>query len=426
MSHIQPVSNTDAGPGQGLPIKLILGIFLPFSSGYYLSYLFRSINAVIAPDLVADVQLGAAELGFLTSVYFLTFALLQLPLGLALDHFGPRRVAALLLLVAASGALVFSFSDNLVGLTLGRALIGAGVSSCLMSSFKAFALWFPPQKLPMVNGVLLAVGGLGAISATVPIEFFLTVSDWRTLFFGLAIATAASAIFIYFLVPEHREVTPSSGFSDQLAGLGWVFRDAFFWRVAPLGAVSAGASQAVLGLWAGPWLSDVAGFDRSEVAAHLMVGACGMSAGFLLMGMLAERLSRIGIPPTRIVGIGMSGFMLMMLALASGAGSSGPVWPLLLAFGFIATGSTINYALMSQHFGPRFAGRANTALNLLVFVVSFSMQWLFGAVLGFWESPLTSQYPAEGYRSAFAVFASLQILALCWFYGPGRWRAEGV
>lgn len=426
MSHSLPVSKTDAGPGRALSAKLVLGIFLPFSTGYYLSYLFRSINAVIAPDLVADAHLEAAELGFLTSVYFLTFALLQLPLGLALDRFGPRRVAALLLLVAAAGALVFSLAEGLPGLTLGRALIGAGVSACLMSSFKAFALWFPPQKLPVVNGVLLAVGGLGAISATLPVELLLAVIDWRMLFFGLALATAGSAVLVYCMVPEHHEAASHTGFADQLLGLGQVFRDAFFWRVAPLGAISSGASQTVLGLWAGPWLRDVAGFDRGEVASHLMIGACGMSAGFLLMGMLAERLSKIGIAPTRLVGFGMSAFMLMMLALAGGAGSGGLVWPLLLAFGFIATGSTINYALMSQHFGPLFAGRANTALNLLVFVVSFFMQWLFGAVLGFWESPPAAHYAAEGYRTAFAALASLQVLALYWFYGPGKRRAEHV
>ena len=120
---------TGATHARPLPLVLVLSVFLPFAAGYYLSYLYRSINAVIAPNLAADAGVGAADLGLLTSVYFLTFAALQLPLGLALDRFGPRRVAAALLLVAAAGAVVFAWADGLSGLVLGRALIGAGVTS---------------------------------------------------------------------------------------------------------------------------------------------------------------------------------------------------------------------------------------------------------------------------------------------------------
>jgi predicted MFS family arabinose efflux permease len=413
----------EAERSPSLSRTLVLSVFLPFAAGYFLSYLYRSINAVIAPDLVADAGLAAADLGFLTSVYFLTFAALQLPVGLALDRFGPRRVAASLLLLAATGATVFAFADGLAGLTLGRGLIGAGVSACLMSSFKAFSLWFSPQRLPAINGMLLAFGGLGAISATAPVEWLLTITDWRVLFLGLALTTAVAALAIFTIVPEQQQASGHGSLSDQLAGLRRVFCDAFFWRVAPIGAISAGASQAVLGLWAGPWLRDVAGFARAEVATHLFIAACATAAGFLLSGLITERLSRMGVAPVKVVGAGMTAFMLMMILLASGG--VGPVWLLLIGFAFLATSGTVNYALVSQYFGTQLAGRANTALNLLVFIASFLMQWLLGVVIGFWEDPVTLQYADQGYHVAFGGLAALQALALFWFFGPGRRRAGG-
>lgn len=124
----------------GSSSRLLVRLFAPFAFGYFLSYLFRTVNAVIAPDLARDLGLQPASLGLLTAAYFLAFAAFQLPLGVLLDRFGPRRVEAGLLLVAAAGALVFARAESLGGLIAGRALIGFGVSSCLMAAFKGFAL----------------------------------------------------------------------------------------------------------------------------------------------------------------------------------------------------------------------------------------------------------------------------------------------
>ena len=130
----------------------VLHVLLPFAAAYFLSYVYRSVNAVIAPDLARDFSLSAANLGLLTSAYFLTFAAFQLPLGLLLDRFGPRRTDAVLLLIAALGALVFAFAPVLPVLIFGRALIGLGVSGCLMSGIKANVVWFPLSRLGSMNG----------------------------------------------------------------------------------------------------------------------------------------------------------------------------------------------------------------------------------------------------------------------------------
>ncbi|MAF50419.1 MAG: hypothetical protein CMM10_19360, partial [Rhodospirillaceae bacterium] len=168
---------------------LVFRIYIPFAAGYYLSFGFRTINAVIAPDLVRDIGIDAAGLGLLTSVYLLTFAAFQIPLGVLLDRYGPKATQVLLLMFAALGAYLFARAGSVEGLIAGRALIGFGVSGCLMASLKAFAEWFPRRHLPLVNGVTFMVGGIGAMSSTAPVEAVLGVTDWRGVFLGMAAAT---------------------------------------------------------------------------------------------------------------------------------------------------------------------------------------------------------------------------------------------
>lgn len=393
---------------------LVLRLFVPFAAGYYLSYVFRTVNAVAAPNLVADTGLGADALGFLTSMYLAAFAVLQLPLGILLDRFGPRRVEAALLTIAAAGSMVFAFSDGLLGLSIGRALIGVGVSCCMMASFKAFAMWFAPHRLPSIYACLLAFGALGAVSATVPVEWFLGLLDWRTLFIGLGVFALVVSLAVFTIVPDHHEPPGHTTFADQLRGLGFVFRDRFFLGVAPLAAVSSGTSLAINGLWAGPWLRDVAGLGRDAVATHLLIISSSMGVGFLALGLLTERLTRLGLRPVTIAAGGMTAFMIMVAIFA--VGMTGPMlWLLLLGVGFLATSGSLSYSLVSRHFGRHLAGRANTALNVLVFVAAFTIQWAIGGVLSGWEDPATRQYDPAGYRIAFAGTVVLQAIALVWF-----------
>lgn len=398
-----------------LPASIALRVFLPFAAGYFLSYIYRAVNAVIAPDLVIDAALSGADLGFLTSVYFLAFAFFQLPLGVLLDRFGPRRVEAVLLLFAAAGSIVFALGSDLASLTVGRALIGLGVSCCMMASFKAFVLWFRPQRLPLVNGCLLSFGALGALAATLPVEWWLAaVSDWRGLFLALAVFCAAVALAVFTVVPDHHEAPAHLTLKDQLGGLKVIFCDGFFWRIGIGASMSQGAALAVAGLWAGPWLRDVAGLSRPEVASHLMLVAAALGAGFFTMGAVAERLSRLGVRPVTIAGAGMAALTLVMAVMAVGAPDE--LWLLLAAFGFFSSSGSLSYAVLSQHFPRQLAARANTAQNMLVFTFAFSMQWAIGAIVGYWEDPVTQQYSPEGYQVAFGGLVILQVSALCWFF----------
>lgn len=401
----EPPSNPD--------FKLTLRIVLPFAAGYFVSYVFRTVNAVISPDLVDAFSLLPADLGLLTSTYFLTFAAFQLPLGILLDRYGPRRVDAFLLLFAAAGAAAFAVADGFGTLVVGRALIGFGVSACLMASFKAFTLWFPAERLPLVNGWVMAAGGMGALAATAPVEVALGVTDWRGVFVVLSVLTMVASALIYLVVPEREQAPPSTTFREQLGGVLEVFRSRYFWQIVPLALLSQASFLAIQGLWSGPWLRDVAGFDRATVASVLFATAGAMVTGHLVLGNMAWRLARRGIPTMWVAGAGMFSLILVQFALALGGGAFAvPLW---LAFGFLGAAGILPYAVLSQHFPSRLAGRANTGLNLLVFVGAFGGQWGIGAIIGFWPETGYGGYSPEGYRAAFLTAAVAQALAFGWF-----------
>ena len=249
--------------------RLIACVLLPFAAGYYLSYLFRTINALIAGDLTAELGLSAADLGLLTSVYFLVFAAVQLPFGVLLDRYGPRIIQSALLLLASAGALVFALADGLLGLVIGRALIGLGVALALMAGFKAIVLWFPPERLALANGWFVMLGALGAVTATAPAELVVQAIGWRGLFAVLAGLSALAALLILFAVPEPTGSRLRSADWCRPSSLWAIYRDRRFWRIAPLSAIGVGTSWSLQGLWAAPWLRDVDGLDRAAVVQHL-------------------------------------------------------------------------------------------------------------------------------------------------------------
>ena len=392
---------------------LFLRVFLPFALGYFISYFFRNVNAIIEADLVGDLGFSAASLGLLTSVYFISFASFQLPLGLLLDRFGPRRTESVLLIFAALGALIFSMAESLSGLILGRLLIGFGVSACLMASFKAYVLWFPPDRLPLMNGLQMVAGGLGAMSATVPLRTALEFTDWRGVFLILSGLTLFSALVLWLVYPEKEGSAGPVPMKKQLEGLKTVLTSRPFLAIAPLVMFSQSAQMAIQGLWAKPWLRDVAGLDEAECANHLMWMMAAMMAGFFLLGLLSERLYQARkISPVTVGVSAMAVFIVLQLLMALGWTAQ----PMLLmtAFSFFATAGILPYAGLSQIFPKALSGRVSTSLNLTVFLGAFAVQWGLGEIINLWPSE-GKGYAPESYGAAFGSLAVLQLCGLLWF-----------
>ena len=388
----------------------MLVVFGPFAAGYFLSFFFRNVNAVISRELAVEFSLSSADLGFLTSMYLLAFAAFQLPLGVLLDRYGPRRVVAALLCVAAAGALIFALARDFTMLSIGRALIGLGVSAGLMGAIKAFTLWFPLSRLATLNGLYLAAGGIGAISATAPAEALLGAYGWRALFIVLFAASLGAALLVFFVVPEKKLPGEGQTLRQQVAGFGGIFASVPFWRIAlPLTVCHAGYLT-LQGLWLGPWLYDIAGETRQGVANYLFATALAYMAGSIFFGVAADRLAhRVSRMTMFKLGLCVSVAMFILLAARVQTG----LWLILMVFGFTSISAALAYALLTPLFAPELTGRLSTASNMMMFGFSFAFQWGVGAVLRL-HPAVDGRYAPEGYSVALGILAALQLATLAW------------
>jgi MFS family permease len=397
-----------------LPLSIIIAtVLLPFAAGYYLSYVFRTINAVMAGNLAAEFRLGPAELGFMTSVYFLAFVAVQLPAGVALDRYGPRRVQSTLLLVAAVGSLLFATADSVAGLMLGRALIGFGVAISLMAGLKAIVLWVPPERLALANGLMVMLGALGAVTATTPAETLIAHLGWRGLFWLLAWLCAVCALLIYAVVPEAR--TRRQHAVAPALGLRAIYTDPRFWRIAPLSATTIATSWSIQGLWAAPWLANVEALARGPVVAHLFAMAVALSVGALLLGVVADRLRRRGVSPHALLAAMAASAILAQLAIITRMPI--PAYGAWIVVSVAGAATVLSFASMAELFAKETLGRANAALNLLHVGGALIVQCLTGFVVALWPEQ-NGHHPAIAYQTAFAANLALQVSALTWFLLP--------
>ncbi|GAB2179985.1 MFS transporter [Denitratisoma sp. agr-D3] len=389
-------------------------IFLPYALGYYISYLLRTVNAVIAPDLSQELGLSAADLGLLTSAYLIAFALVQLPLGMALDRFGPRRVEAALLLLCAAGCAAFALGRNLSQLALARGLIGLGVSACLMAAFKAFSLWFPPERQAALSSSIMVAGGLGALTASAPFSFLLPLVGWRGIFWGLALLAVVAA-WAVSRTPERESGATGEGLAAQLQGVARILACRHFWRFAPQTGMMIGGFIAIQSLWAVPWLMTVNDASQHHAAFHLLLLNLALMTGYILIASTITRCTRRGITPVHFITVGNTLALIVSLVLIVDAAPSVLLWTV---FGLVFAAANLSYAAHAQGYSRHLSGRANTCLNLGVFVCGFALQWGFGLVVDAGQARGLDR--DDALRLAWAMLLALQAASLVWFILGGR------
>jgi type IV secretory pathway TrbF-like protein len=223
--------------------------------------------------------------------------------------------------------------------------------------------------------------------------------------------TVASALTIWFVVPQATSAKPSSNDHASIS-LKIIYRDARFWGLAPLSATCAGAAWALQGLWATPWLTDVDGLPQADVTRHLLIIAIVQGIAALLLGAAADRLRRRGVGPQILLGFVATTFIAAQLALILRLPVSSYLpWSIVAAAG---SGPILSYAILAEYFPKEITGRANGALNVFHFGAAFAIQYIIGVVIALWPSQ-DGHYPAIAYQVAFGLILTLQAAALAWF-----------
>jgi len=392
-------------------VAVFFCVFLPFALGHYLSSLLRNVNAVLAPSLVDALALTPGQLGLLTSAFFFSFALVQLPVGIGLDRYGPRKVQLCLMAFGAVGVLMFAWGQSFNQLLAARTLMGFGLGGCFMSAVKAVSTWVAPKRLPSVQGYLMAIGGLGSASSTLPVSKALEYADWRSLFVILAGLTACCGLLIQLLSPP---TAPGNASPPTLASVLDVYRAPAFRKTISLVLVSHMVFFGIQGLWIGRWLSDVARFPDDVVAYLLYMGMASIIFGSIAVGMVTEWAGRRGIVPLDVAAIGVTLFVLVQAAIVLNYRPS--LQLLSVLFPLVGTITGIEFAIISQSMPRELTGRAATCLNLLIFVGAFLVQAGFGQLIGLWQPDAASRYPAAAYQVGFGVLVLLQLPGLVSYF----------
>ncbi len=382
-----------------------LPLFLVFAAGYFLSYFLRSANAVIAPDLQADVGLGPADLGLMTSAFFAAYAAAQFPVGLALDRWGPGRVASSLMLVGVAGALLFAVGTGLPTLALGRALLGIGLGSVLLAGLKAFALWWPPHRYATVSGLYFAVGSLGALLAASPLAWANAAIGWRATFAVAAavVGVVALAIARWTPAPPTRHAAAVDRAPEAVArGTG-----ALVVGLMALGFAFTGPAVGFQTLWSGPYLYDAFGVDADVAGRLLLVLSLGVSAGYAASGALADRFGLFRV--TWVSALAFVAVQATLAALDPSRTSLAVVAAVYGAYGFAGGHCVLALANARAVLGAARSGRATGAINAASIGGVFVVQW----GMGLWVEALAgAEGGADGYRWALATTAVVTLAAI--------------
>jgi predicted MFS family arabinose efflux permease len=403
---------TAGGSPVALPPRVAAAMFASFAFAYFFSALVRGVTATLAPHFSRELGLGSAELGLLAGAYFVGFAAMQLPMGSALDRFGPRRVLLALMTLAVIGCLAFARAPDFAALTLARALIGVGVSACLMAPMTAFRRHFMPAMQMRASAWMLMTGSLGMVASTLPVDWLLPVTGWRGLFVVVGALMAVAMLALSRWVPADAPAGASRQHVGS-AGYAAVFRHPTFVRYAPIGFFHYGGMIAVQSLWAGPWMVDVGGASARQSAQGLFGINVAMLVAFMAWGSLVPRLEARGWSPARLIAWGAPVSVSTLVAIVVlGPAAGAALWAL-----FCVTSTVVSLSLpeVGRAFRVELAGRGLSAYNLVVFAGVFALQWGIGIALDVLRDAGWST--ASAYRGAFALFAACCVCAYLWFLG---------
>ena len=385
-------------------------IFSVFAFGFFISNLLRSITATLTPALSTEFNLSAANLGLLAGGYFLGFSLMQIPTGMLLDRFGPKKVIGYLLIIALIGTISFAFAKSFAGLLISRIFIGVGVAACLMGPLTGYRVWFEEKYQQRANSWMLMVANFGFVASTLPVQILLPIIGWRSIFLIIASLILISIILISILIPSW-EIKRDEDQKNNLQNLSYIWKNKFFISLVPLAFFNYGGVQAIQTLWAGPWMLNVTGYDAIQSATGLFWINVTMLFSFLIWGYFLPKLSSKGIDSMKIVTFTLPiSYIILFLIIIMGDKAGATMFTLYILSSIVIS---LTQPAIALNFPTKLAGKSLTSFNVFLFSGTFFVQWIIGLIIDF--SRNLGATITMSYQISFSIFLFLCILSYLFF-----------
>ncbi len=383
---------------------------------YIVSQFLRNSIGVIAPNLAGELGLSPAEIGLLSSTYFFAFAAVQIPVGMALDRYGPRLCLVVGAAITVGGALVFAWATSTAVLILGRALLGIGTAGSLVAALAVYAKRFPPDRFATLTGLQVGIGTVGTLIATAPLAFSTATIGWRNSFLVVGAFTLLVALLIAVVV---RDDAPAAhgrreSLRESLAGILAVMRTPSVGRLFVMNLVVYSTFGLVVGLWGGPYLAHIYGYGLEARGNFLLIPVLMQIVGSLLWGPMDRLAGNHKLPV--LIGAVTTAVALGYLALV-GTLTTPMLVAWFAAFGFLAAYGPLLIAHGKALFAPHQVGRGLTVLNMGSMGGTFLAQTMSGFVIGLFPTTADGAYDLAAYRLVFGLQAAFILLACLFYFG---------
>ncbi len=400
-------------------------VFGLLAAGYFMVYFHRLCPSVVALDLMRDLKAGGALIGWLGAAYFYPYALMQLPAGLLSDSWGPRRTITVFFTLAGAASIFFGLAVGVGWAILARTLVGLGVSMLFVPTMKVLTRWFRRDEFARMTGVLMAIGGAGALSATTPLALLSSALGWRGSFVAIGAATLVLAAAIWLMVrntPQEMGLPPvedEDGQSGPAApaiglweGVRMVLGAARFWPLAVWFFFACGIFFSFGGLWGGPYLMQVHGLSKAQAGNVLSMLAWAMIIGSPILSWLSDVVLR----SRKKLLVGASMLLVVLTALLAFWPHLLPV-PMMYAWCFLMSVCAsamvvIAFTSSKELFPVEIAGTAVGLVNLFPFLGGAVMQPVLGMVLEAQGRDPSGAFSAGAYGQAFLIYFFASLVAL--------------
>jgi predicted MFS family arabinose efflux permease len=379
---------------------------------YAISQFLRNSIGVIANDLARELHLSATQTGLLSSAFFFAFAAVQIPIGILIDRYGPKQTMLATAVLTVAGTVLFALAPSASMLIAARALMGLGCSTFFMAPLVIYARRFPPERFAGLTSLQMGLANIGTLAATAPLAASAAMFGWRSSFLAIAVLTVVIVLAIIWIVPrdsgsERPKETWTAAFRGVTAALKVPsFRPVFFMHLTTYGCFAS-----VIGLWGGPWLSDVHGADLGVRGNILLLGATAQICGMLLWG-ATDRFWGSYKKPV-LIGSTATIMLLAVLVLVPLDRTGATLWfPL---FGLCVAYTPILTSHGKSLFPATLTGRGITLMNIGTMGGAFLSQSVTGMLIDLMGRSDEGLYRLEGYRLVFAALAGWLLLSLVFY-----------